>query len=113
MSNPMIMKPQLLFLAGLFSLCYSAFAVEISDDFNGETINSALWDVSLPFSTSQVYEAGGNAVLISRGGLNTVASFPDAVDIQGRFEFAASSDHFRVVFRSDLAFNSATMEKSG
>lgn len=108
------MKTTKLFIAILFLLCGRSFATQITfDDFSGTSIDSSLWDVSLPYGASQVSETGGNAVLVNRGGLNTVASFSDSVDIQGRFKFAGALDHFRVVFRSDLSFNSPALDKNG
>jgi len=108
------MKTKEIIAASLLLVCCRSYATPVTfDDFNDSSINTSLWNVSLPNSSSQVSEAGGNAVLVARGGLNTVASYSDSVDISGRFQFAGSLDHFRVVFRSDLSFNSPTFEKSG
>jgi hypothetical protein len=102
-------------LTALFALlsAVSASAIQIADTFNDGVIDTSLWEISLPFGGSQVQETGGNAVLTSRGGLNTLTSFAGPVEIAGSFSFAGALDHFRVVFRSDLSFNSPTMERSG
>jgi len=72
------------------------------DDFNGSTINPSLWQASTPFSDSSITENGGSAVFQNRGRLLTTASFPAALDITGRFEFAGSiHDVFRIVTRTD------------
>src|SRR6266699_293695 len=87
------------------SLCLTASATAgIRDDFNGDSINTNLWAVSLPFSSSKAYETNGHAVLESRGTLTTVAEFEPEIEIKGRFKFANSaSDHFRIVFRSNFS----------
>src|SRR6266496_1257918 len=54
-----------------------------------------------PFWGSSVSESGGRGVLIQRGILNSVAALSNSLDIRGRFRFAGSNDHFRIVFRSD------------
>lgn len=107
------MKIKKVFLtASLLFFCFVCKA-QIIDNFDGTSIDTSLWEVSLPFGSSQVSQANGAVTLISRGGLNTVASFAGSEDIQGRFQFSGNNDSFRIVFRSDLSFNSPTMEKSG
>jgi len=100
-------------LFALLSAVVPTSAIEITDNFDNGVIDTSLWGISLPFGGSQVQETGGNAVLTGRGGLNTLASFAGPVEIAGSFSFAGALDHFRIVFRSDLAFNSPTMERSG
>src|SRR5665213_4521298 len=39
----------------------------LSDNFNGSTINSSLWQTSTPFSDSSITESGGNAIYQNRG----------------------------------------------
>lgn len=97
-----------IFLTSLLSASAKTF-----DNFDGVAIDTGIWDVSLPFGTSQVAESAGTAILQGRGGLNTRESFSESISIQGRFRFTSTHDHFRIVFRSDLAFNSPFMEKSG
>ena len=85
------------------SLSFGAMAQSIlSDNFNGSTINSSLWQTSTPFSDSSITEGGGNAVFQNRGRLLSNASLPTDIDITGSFEFSGSiHDSFRVVTRTD------------
>lgn len=51
--------------------------------------------------------------MISRGGVNTVQSFPGSLDITGRFRFTGQEDHFGLTIRSDLVFANSFQEKAG
>src|ERR1051325_3411732 len=83
------------------------------DDFNGVSINTAFWTPSLPFGFSQVFESGGRAVMVGRGGLDSLQSFPTSIDITGRFRFTGQEDHFGLTLRSDLVVANAFQEKHG
>lgn len=84
-----------------------------TDDFSGTQVDSTKWSTSLPFPDSSVSVQNGYAALTQRGGLTTVAPFPGGLEISGRFRFAGASDHFRIVFRSDLTELGPFKERSG
>ncbi len=83
-------------------LSCAANAQILADDFNGITINSALWTTyNTSFGNSSITEGGGNATFINGAGLITVSSFVNAT-VQGSFQFAGDNDdRFKVVLRSD------------
>ena len=85
----------------------------VRDDFNDNAIDTTVWAVFTPFGSSQVSEAAGRAIFIGRGGLDTLASYPGAVEIKGRFRFAGSLDNFQVHLRSDLSLVGQFADKGG
>lgn len=74
----------------------------LEDDFSGSAINTNLWEVSKPFGFSQCFQSDGRITLVRRGGLNTRASLPGPIEIEGRFRFMGLLDTFQIVLRSDL-----------
>jgi hypothetical protein len=90
-------------LALACSLSCEAHAQTIlSDNFNGNTINPSLWQVSTPFSDSSMTEANGFAVFENRGRILTANAMPTDIDITGSFEFTGNiHDHFSIVTRTD------------
>jgi hypothetical protein len=83
------------------------------DDFNDGVVNTSIWSTSSPFGHSQIYESDGRAVMIGRGGLDTLQAFPTEIEISGRFRFTGQEDHFGVTIRSDLALTPTFAEKYG
>lgn len=106
------MKNKLCTLLALAIVSAQASA-QLYDDFNDGTINTSIWNTSLPSGYSQVFESGGRAVMIGRGGLNTVQGFSSNLEITGRFKFTGQEDHFGITIRSDLVFANSFMEKYG
>lgn len=82
--------------------CGTSAQTILSDNFNGNTINTNLWQASTPFSDSSITESGGNAVFQNRGRLQTAFGLPTGVDITGRFSFVGNShDSFEISTRTD------------
>src|SRR5947199_10535524 len=78
-------------------------ASTVQDGFDGASIDSTLWQVLEPFPQSDVHQADGWLVMTGRGGLGSLDDFGDKLEIRGRLRFTGSSDHFKIVFRSDLS----------
>ena len=91
------------FLALACSLTCGAMAQTIlSDNFNGSTINSSLWQTSTPFSDSSITEGGGNAIFQNRGRLLSTALLPTYIDVTGSFQFTGNiHDNFEIETRTD------------
>lgn len=88
-----------------FAWRLSAQTPLLQDDFEDGVIDSALWQVSLPFSNpppSSAAETNGDLVLFRRGVLDSLGTFAGSLDIQGKFRFTGENDTLSVVFRSDL-----------
>lgn len=80
----------------------SVHAQLLSDNFNGTSIDTSLWQVSTPFPNSSMTESGGNGVFENRGRLLSVASLPTSIDVTGSFEFTANiHDQFEVILRTN------------
>ena len=74
-------------------LSCAANAQILADDFNGITINSALWTTyNTSFGNSSITEGGGNATFINGAGLITVSSFVNAT-VQGSEVTVAPGDY--------------------
>jgi len=97
---------------GLFA-SVGAKAATLFDDFNDGVIDTNLWAISLPLGVSQAFEAGGRAVVIGRGGFDTKQSFSNSIEVQGRFKFTGTEDHFSVAIRSDLSLTPTFAERRG
>ena len=80
----------------------TANAQNLTDDFSGTAINSALWATyNTGFGNSSISEGGGNATFVNGAGLITASSFANTT-VQGSFQFAGDNgDRFKVVLRSD------------
>ncbi len=95
------------FILSLF-LVASSWAQEplLQDDFNDNSIDTDLWKVTRPYSNSPqstAVEGGGHLELFRRGIIDSVGSFPEQLDIEGRFRFVGDNDTLSIVFRSDLS----------
>jgi hypothetical protein len=85
----------------------------LCDNFNGTSLNTSLWQISDPFSSSSVTETGGNAVFDNRGRLITQGNYPVPVVINGAFTITgADTDEFKVVIRTDGTFVNDQFEES-
>jgi autotransporter-associated beta strand protein len=94
-----------LLFAVVTTLCLTANAQLLHDDFSGTSINTNLWQTSKPFSGSSITESGGNAIIENRGRLITLANYPGPNSISGAFSITgANSDEFKVVIRTDGTF---------
>ena len=95
-------------------LCLSLFfinqiqAQSLNDNFNGTTVDTSLWSVILPFSQSQVTESGGFLTTVGRGILATTAGFSSPYSISGAVTLNNSLEHFQVILRSDLSYDTAS-----
>ncbi len=103
----------LLVLACLALATSAQSQIVVSDEFTNAVVDTSKWIPVTPFAGSQITQAGGKVSLIRRGILQTVTNLPTRFQVQGRFKFAGSLDHFRMVFRSDLAVLNSFNELSG
>jgi hypothetical protein len=87
--------------------------VLLTDSFDGSQIESTKWTAYRPQGGSQVFESGGNLVMQMRGGVDSVMTLPDELQIEGGFRFTGYEDHFAVVLRSDLSIANGYYEKTG
>jgi len=91
-------------LASLLALS-STGQVLLTDDFNGTSIDTSLWQPSAAFANSSVTEGGGLAMFVNRGRLLSVANFTGAIDIRGRFRFSGeNADCLALNLRTDGAY---------
>src|SRR5438477_12074899 len=94
-----------LLFAVVTTLALTANAQLLHDDFNGTSINTNLWQTSVPFSGSSITESGGNAIFDNRGRLITLGNYPGPIIIRGAFAITgANSDEFKLVIRTDGTF---------
>jgi hypothetical protein len=86
----------------LLLACYPATAQILADNFNGTSINSALWSTyNTPTGNSSVTEGGGNVTFVNGAGLLTASGYNNAT-ISGSFEFTGDTDdQFGIYLRSD------------
>ena len=101
-------KVGILSLACLYLSLIQATAQSLYDDFSGTSVNTNLWNVSLPFGQSQVAEGGGFLTTTGRGTLSTVAAFSAPYTISGSVELNNSYEHFGTTLRSDLVATTAS-----
>jgi hypothetical protein len=87
--------------------------VLLTDSFDGSTIDSTKWTAYRPQVGSQVFESGGNLVMQMRGGVDSVMTLPNELQVEGGFRFTGYEDHFAVVLRSDLSIANGYYEKTG
>jgi len=83
------------------------------DDFDGASVNTGLWNPSSPFSQSQVSQSGGRLILVGRGGLDSVQSFPLSIQLNGNFRFTGTADHLAISLRSTGEFANSFAERYG
>jgi hypothetical protein len=82
--------------------CGARAQILFSDDFNGSTVNSNLWNVLLPYGDSSVTQGNGYVSVENNGRLTSVTNLPTNYEIDGRFlETANPHDNFKIVVRSD------------
>ncbi len=84
----------------------SAVEAFFSDQFASNAIDSARWQVGLPFTNppaSTVRMTNGMVELFRRGILEASSPFPTAFDLEGHFRFVGEADSLTIVFRSDLS----------
>ena len=74
----------------------------VSDDFNGSSVNSSIWNTVLPFGQSQISESGGYLTTTGRGILETVAGFSSPYMVSGAVTLNNSFEHFEITLRSNL-----------
>ncbi len=93
-----------------FAFCFfliqtSNAQVLLNDDFNGNSVDSSLWNVVLPFAQSQVTESGGYLTTTGRGILATVAGFNSPISVSGTVIMNDANEHFETTLRTDLSIN--------
>jgi hypothetical protein len=91
------------FLTLCLLLSYRVHAQSLSDNFNGSTVDTSLWNVILPFAQSQITESGGFLTTTGRGTLATVAGFDSPIIISGTVTLNNQFEHFNTMLRSDLS----------
>jgi hypothetical protein len=102
----------LLALLMVVVVSFSSYAAtSIFDDFNDGVIDTAKWQVILPFGSSQVLENSGFVQSISRGVLATKGDVDSSVQISGKFMFVAQDP--KISFRSDLSGWDGYGERTG
>jgi hypothetical protein len=79
------MKTKFLLAIAMAALAPATLAATLNDDFNGSSINSALWSIHHPSSDSSAVEGGGVVTVLNRGGLITKDGFSGPIEISGRF----------------------------
>ena len=77
----------------------------LNDNFNGSTLNGALWDTftsSLtPAGTSgAVYLSNGNLILVNRGTIITKQGFDTTFDLSGNFRIEGNYDRVSIYLRT-------------
>jgi hypothetical protein len=75
----------------------------LHDDFEGSTIDSNLWTVTLPFAHSQVAQSEGKLTTLGRGVLATAAGYDGPIVLTGRMTPNHGYEHFAVILRCDLS----------
>ncbi len=89
-------------LALFLTLANKTGAVPFVDEFNGTSINSALWSEYHPFSDSSAVESGGVLTIQNHGGLVSQTGFSGPIEITGRFAFTGNEhDKFMFAIRTD------------
>ena len=78
-------------------------AQNLSDNFNGTTVDTNLWTVILPFGQSQISESGGYLTTTGRGTLATVSGFDSPIIISGKVTMNSQFEHFDTMLRTDLS----------
>lgn len=77
----------------------------LRDAFDDSVVDPDLWTIVKPITSapaSSVTETNGNLVLFRRGIVEAQGSFPDSLDVEGKFRFTGDNDVLSIVFRSDL-----------
>ncbi|MBI3850955.1 MAG: hypothetical protein HY298_11865 [Verrucomicrobia bacterium] len=89
-------------LTACLAVAGGATAQSLTDDFNGASINPALWSTFVTsFGNSSISESSGNVRFVNGSWLTTVAQFPNA-SVSGRFRISGwEYDRFKVLVRSD------------
>ncbi len=99
-------------IAGLFFMgsfiSTHAQTVRLSDDFNGNSINSSLWNVSLPFGGSSATESGGNLTIMDRATVYSKQGFNTPYQISGIYQTTSpgttnEQEQFDVYFESNFS----------
>ncbi len=85
--------------------------VLLFDNFNGTSINSAVWNVSLPFGGSSAVEGGGNLTIQDRATVYSVQNFNTPYNITGNFILNSpgatnEEEQFAVYFESNFSIYS-------
>src|SRR5687767_4244152 len=90
----------------LFANCALA-QFSINDQFNGSSIDPAVWSIVRPESASSVVVSGGAAIITGRGGLVSVQT-ATSYEISGSFKFIGDgTDRFVVFTRTTGAIDPA------
>jgi len=99
----------------LFLGAWARGQVLLNDQFSGNTVSSANWQVLLPFGGSTVSQSGGFVTLTERGTLLSQSSFIGPISISGTFTMNHNLEHFNIVARTDgsIAFNNSFAERTG
>lgn len=85
------------------SLASTGFSqVLLTDDFNGATINSSKWTVSLPYADSSVAETSGYLQVRNRGRIASVLPFAGSYSVSGNLMLSNNQfSNSKVVLRTD------------
>jgi hypothetical protein len=76
--------------------------VSLHDDFNGSTVDTNLWAITLPEDDASVTESGGYVSLENAGRLVSQNSLTASYAIEGRFLMANNPySNFKVMLRTD------------
>lgn len=97
------MKTTILILSTLLIQTCLYAQILLNDDFNGNSVNTSLWNVALPFSQSQITESGGYLTTTGRGTLETIAGFDSPISISGSVTMNNQFEHFETVLRTDFS----------
>src|SRR5882757_9218220 len=102
------MKIKTLSLLAMTFWSLPAQAQSLYDNFNGSSVDTSLWNVILPFGQSAISESGGFLTTTGRGISATTAGFSSPYSISGAVTLNNQFEHFQVVLRSDLSYDTAS-----
>lgn len=107
------MKAKILVIGLALGIGFTVGAA-IRDDFNDSSLDTTIWETSLPFGDSAVVESDSHVSLINRGGLIPKETFANGIEIKGSFTIQNTLDVFKIYIRSGLADAESTFhEKTG
>ena len=98
----------LLLIAGLVLSASLSQGQGFTDTFTGSSVNSSIWNVSLPFSQSTVVQSDGSLTTTGRGTLSTVSGFFAPYTVSGAVTLNNGFEHFGITLRSDLTATTAS-----
>ncbi len=89
-------------LISLAAVCIAhAHPVLLNDDFNGDTLDPAVWQTFTPYSDTTVTMAFGATNLLNGGGILSIASYQTPIEVLFSFAFDGDYDSFRLYTRVD------------